>query len=41
MIVDGIDSMWDMNLMDMVTLSKPNKSYKYILVAIDVFSRYT
>ena len=30
-IVEGIDSMWDVDLMDMVTLSKPNKNYKYIL----------
>lgn len=39
-IVEGIDSMWDMDLMDMVSLSKQNKSFKYVLVAIDVFSRY-
>ena len=39
-IVDGVDSLWDMDLMDMVDLSKQNDGYKYVLVAIDVFSRF-
>ena len=38
-IVNGIDSMWDMDLMDMASLSKDNDGYKYVLVAIDIFSR--
>lgn len=40
-IVNGIDSMWDMDLMDMVSLSKENDNFKYVLVVIDIFSRYT
>lgn len=39
-IVEGIDSMWDMDLADMVSLSDSNDHYKYLLVAIDVFSRF-
>jgi len=39
-IVEGIDSMWDMDLMDMVNLNKHNDQFRYVLVAIDVFSRY-
>ena len=39
-IVEGIDSMWDMDLMDMVSLGKHNDQYRYVLVAIDIFSRY-
>ena len=38
-IVAGIDSQWDVDLMDMVSLAKQNDGYKYVLVAIDVFSR--
>ncbi|MCG8078618.1 MAG: DDE-type integrase/transposase/recombinase [Candidatus Thiodiazotropha taylori] len=36
----GIDSQWDMDLMDMVDLAKQNDGYQYVLVAIDIFSRY-
>ena len=39
-VVNGLDSMWDMDLMDMSSLSKQNDDYKYVLVAIDVFSRF-
>ena len=39
-IVEGIDSQWDMDLMDMVNLNKHNDQNKYVLVAIDIFSRY-
>ena len=39
-IVNGIDSMWDMDLMDMVSLASQNDNYKYVLVAIDIFSRF-
>ena len=39
-VVNGLDSMWDMHLMDMTSLSKQNDDYKYVLVAIDIFSRF-
>ena len=39
-IVDGVDSQWDIDLADMSQISKENDSYKYVLVAIDIFSRY-
>ena len=39
-IVAGIDSQWDMDLMDMVDLAKQNEGVKYVLVAIDIFSRF-
>ena len=39
-IVDGVDSQWDMDLMDMKDLSQHNYDNKYILVAIDIFSRF-
>jgi transposase InsO family protein len=39
--VDGIDDQWDVDLMDMQNIAKYNKGYKYILIAIDIFSRYT
>lgn len=40
-VVDGIDEQWDADLMDMASLSKHNNGVRYILVAIDIFSRYT
>ena len=39
-IVAGIDSQWDMDLMDIVDLAKQNDGVKYVLVSIDVFSRF-
>ena len=39
-IVEGIDSQWDADLADMASLSESNDGFKYLLVAIDVFSRY-
>ena len=39
-IVADIDSQWDMDLMDMVDLAKQNDGVKYVLVAIDIFSRF-
>lgn len=39
-IVEGMDSMWDVDLMDMNSLHKHNDQVKYVLVAIDVFSRF-
>ena len=38
-IVAGIDSQWDVDLMDMVDIAKLNDGVKYVLVAIDIFSR--
>ncbi|MCG8048995.1 MAG: DDE-type integrase/transposase/recombinase [Candidatus Thiodiazotropha endolucinida] len=36
----GIDSQWDVDLMDMVDLAKQNDGYQYVVVAIDIFSRF-
>ena len=36
----GVNYLWQMDLMEMIPYSKVNKGYKYILVCIDVFSRY-
>ena len=40
-VVGGIDEQWDADLMDMVSLSSHNGGVRYVLVAIDIFSRYT
>ncbi len=39
-IVEGLDSQWDADLMDMSNISKDNDGVKYVLVMIDIFSRY-
>lgn len=39
-IVDGIDTQWDADLMDVKNLAKQNKGVQYILVVQDVFSRF-
>ncbi len=39
-IVEGLDSMWDVDLMDMGGVADQNDGTKYVLVAIDVFSRF-
>ena len=39
--VYGIDEKWDVKLMDVTSLSKYNGGVRFILVAIDIFSRYT
>ena len=39
-IVAGIDSQWDVDLMDMVDIAKLNDGVEYVLVAIDIFSRF-
>ena len=39
-IVAGMDSQWDIDLMDMVDLAKQNDGYQYVLVTIDIFSRF-
>ena len=36
----GIDEQWNVNLMDMTIFSKYNRVYNFILVAIDIFSKY-
>ena len=36
----GVDAIWAADLVDMQSLSRVNKGYKYILMIIDVFSKY-
>ena len=35
-----MDNMWDIDLVDMQSLSKYNKEIEYLLCAIDLFSKY-
>ncbi len=37
---DGVDDVWGMDLADMQEWQASNNGYKYILVIVDVFSRY-
>ena len=39
-IVSGIDSQWQADLVDVSALSKYNKGHKFILTCIDVFSKF-
>jgi hypothetical protein len=39
-IADSIDEQWDADLMDMGAYAKANNNTKFVLVAIDIFSRY-
>lgn len=39
-VVDGIDSQWDADLMDLSSLQKDNQGFRYGLVTIDIFSRF-
>ena len=39
-IVGGIDEQWQMDLADMQSLKQYNDEYRYLLVCIDVFSKY-
>ena len=39
-VVDGIDDQWDMDLMDMGSLAKYNDGVHFVLLCIDIFSRY-
>lgn len=39
-VVTGTKSQWNMDLMDMVDLFRKNDEYKYVLVAIDISSRF-
>lgn len=36
----NMDRIWTMDLMDVRKYSKQNKNYKYILVVLDIFSRF-
>ena len=36
----GLNDLWQMDLMEMIPYAKVNKGYKYVLVVIDVFSRF-
>ncbi|KAJ8020517.1 hypothetical protein HOLleu_40127 [Holothuria leucospilota] len=39
-IVSGIDSQWQADLVDVSSLSRQNKGHRYILTCIDIFSKY-
>lgn len=39
-VVDTIDSLWEMDLADVGNIHKHNNGYKFLLVVIDVFSKY-
>jgi hypothetical protein len=36
----GIDDQWDVDLMDMTKFANYNNGYNFILVVIDIFSKY-
>ena len=36
-IVSGIDSQWQADLVDMASFAKQNKGFRYILTCIDIF----
>lgn len=40
-ITTGIDDQWDVDLMDMSKYASNNDEFAYILVVIDMFSKYT
>lgn len=39
-IMKDIDDLWQADLIDMQSISKENKNYRYILAVIDTFSKY-
>ena len=39
-IVHNVDNIWCSDLVDMQKLSKWNKGYKYLLMVLDLFSKY-
>lgn len=39
-IVAGIDDQWDADLMDMTKFKKENDGVQYVLLVIDIFSKY-
>ena len=40
MIVNHIDEIWAADLVEMQQFSRWNKAYRYLLMVIDVFSKY-
>ena len=40
MFASGVDAIWTADLVDMQSFARTNKGYKYILMIIDVFSKY-
>ena len=40
LIVHNVDDIWCSDLVDMQKLSKWNKDYKYLLMVLDLFSKY-
>lgn len=39
-LMKGIDDTWQADLIELIPLTKENKNYKYVLVVIDIFSKY-
>ncbi|CAF1104621.1 unnamed protein product, partial [Brachionus calyciflorus] len=39
-ILNGIDDLWQADLVDVSNISKENKEYKFLLTVIDVFSKF-
>ena len=39
-LVSGIDDQWQLDLADLQSLQKYNEGYRYLLICIDVFSKY-
>ena len=39
-IVNGIDKIWYSDLVEMQQFSKWNKGYRYLLIVLDLFSKY-
>ena len=39
-VVEGLDAQWEVDLMDMSRLAKFNSDRRYVLVVVDVFSRF-
>ena len=39
-IVGGIDELWQMDLADMQAIAAENDGYRYLLVCIDIFSKF-
>ena len=39
-IVSAIDEQWQVDLVDMNTLAKENKGYRYLLTCIDILSKF-
>ena len=39
-LVNGIDKIWAADLADMTAFSKFNQGFRYLLLVIDIFSKY-